>query len=62
MVTTTTAATARRARLLYAKGVAGCIVFLAEHTGLVPAERCAAVHKLLERIATYDEFLNEISR
>jgi hypothetical protein len=38
------------ARLLYAKGVAGYIVFLAEHTGLVAAERCAAVRRLLSRI------------
>jgi hypothetical protein len=50
------------ARLLYAKGVAGYIVFLAEHTGLVPAERCAAARKLLSRIASHDEFLNEISK
>ena len=50
------------ARLLYAKGVAGYIIFLAEHTGLAPAERCAAARKLLLRTETYGEFLNEISR
>jgi tagaturonate epimerase len=50
------------ARLLYAKGVAGYIVFLAEHTGLVFAERCAAVRRLLNRIESYDEFLAEISK
>ena len=50
------------ARLLYAKGVAGYIVFLAEHTGLVAAERCAAVRRLLGRIETHDEFLDEISK
>jgi hypothetical protein len=50
------------ARLLYAKGVAGYILFLAEHTGLVPAERCAAAGRQLARIRTHDEFLNEISR
>ncbi len=50
------------ARLLYARGVAAYIVFLAEHTGLASAERCAAVRRLLERIASYDEFLGEISR
>ena len=50
------------ARLLYAKGVAGYIVFLAESTGLVGAERCAAVKSLLARVATYDEFVGEISR
>jgi hypothetical protein len=51
-----------RARLLYAKGVAGYIVFLAEHTGLAAPERCAAAHSLLARIESYGEFLNEISR
>ncbi len=50
------------ARLLYAKGVASYIVFLAEHTGLVTAERCAAVRRLLARVATYAEFLEEISK
>jgi hypothetical protein len=49
------------ARLLYAKGVASYIVFLAEHTGLALAERCAAVRRLLARIGSYDEFLSEIS-
>jgi hypothetical protein len=50
------------ARLLYAKGVAGYIVFLAEHTGLAARERCAAARTLLARIGTYDELLGEISR
>jgi hypothetical protein len=50
------------ARLLYAKGVAGYIVFLSEHTGLAPAERCAAVRRLLARVNSYDELLNEISK
>jgi hypothetical protein len=50
------------ARLLYSKGVAGYIVFLAENTGLVAAERCAAVRSLLSRIRTHDEFLGEISK
>lgn len=50
------------ARLLYAKGVAGYIVFLAEQTGLAAPERCAAARRLLERIPTYEDFLNEISR
>jgi hypothetical protein len=49
-------------RLLYAKGVASYIIFLAEHTGLVPAERCSAARSLLSRIASHDEFLNEISK
>jgi hypothetical protein len=55
-------AISKEARLLYAKGVAGYIVFLAEFAGLVAAERCAAVRKLLARIGTYDEFLSEISK
>jgi hypothetical protein len=50
------------ARLLFSKGVASYIVFLAEHTGLVSRERCAAVRSLLSRIQTYGEFLNEISK
>ncbi len=50
------------ARLLYSKGVASYIVFLAEHTALVPAERCAAVRTLLSRIGSYGEFLSEISK
>jgi hypothetical protein len=50
------------AKLLYAKGVAGYLVFLAEHTGLAPAERCAAVRTLLAAAGTYDEFVAEISK
>ncbi len=49
------------ARLLYAKGVAGYIIFLAEHTGLVSAERCGAARSLLDRTQSYGEFLNDIS-
>ncbi|MDP2136515.1 MAG: tagaturonate epimerase family protein [Candidatus Didemnitutus sp.] len=50
------------ARLNYAKGVAGYLVFLAEHTGLVAAERCAAVRTLLERYPSLDAMINDISR
>jgi len=50
------------ARLLYAKGVAGYIVFLAEQTGLAAAERCAAARTLLARISSYEEFIEEISQ
>jgi len=50
------------ARLLYAKAVAGYLVFLAEHTGLAPAERCAAARSLLARSQTYGEFLGGISK
>ena len=35
-----------RARLHYARGVAGYLIFLAEETGLVPANRCAGARKL----------------
>jgi hypothetical protein len=55
-------AISQEARLLYAKGVAGYIVFLAENTGLVPRERCAAAKSLLARITSYSELLGEISR
>ena len=51
-----------QARLLYAKGVAGYIIFLAEQTGLASAERCGAARRLLGRIPSNDEFLDEISR
>jgi hypothetical protein len=50
------------ARLRYEKGVASYIVFLAEHTGLVAAERCAAARTLLGRVHGHDEFLASISR
>ncbi|HVU17373.1 MAG TPA: tagaturonate epimerase family protein [Candidatus Didemnitutus sp.] len=50
------------ARLLYAKAVASYLIFLAEHTGLAPAERCAAVRTLLDRYASYDDFFADISR
>jgi hypothetical protein len=50
------------ARLHYARGVAGYLVFLAEHTGLVTAARCAAARKLLDGYQTYDELVNDISR
>jgi hypothetical protein len=49
-------------RLLFAKGIAGYIVFLAENTGLASAERCTAARKLLDRTGTYDEFVAEISK
>jgi hypothetical protein len=49
-------------RLLFAKNVASYILFLAENTGLVPAERCAAAEKLLGGYASLDQMLNDISR
>jgi len=50
------------ARLHYARGVAGYLIFLAENTGLVPAARCAAARKRLDGYATLGELLNDISR
>jgi hypothetical protein len=50
------------ARLLYAKGVAGYIIFLAETTGLAAAERCAGARSLLGRTTSYEAFLGEISK
>jgi hypothetical protein len=50
------------AQLLYAKGVASYLVFLAENTKLVPADRCAAVRAKLAAFASYDELLNDIAR
>jgi hypothetical protein len=49
-------------RLNFARGVARYIVFLAQNTGLVPAERCAAARTLLDRYATMEQLLADISR
>ena len=49
-------------RLNFARGIARYIVFLAENTGLAPAERCGAARKLLDRYATMGDFLADISR
>jgi len=50
------------AQLNYAQGVAGYIIYLAEHTGLVTAERCTAVRTLLSRYKSYAEMIGDISR
>jgi hypothetical protein len=50
------------ARLNYAKGVAGYLIFLAEHTGLATPERCAGARKLLSRYGSYAELAGDISR
>ncbi|MDD2764408.1 MAG: tagaturonate epimerase family protein [Opitutaceae bacterium] len=50
------------ARLNYARGVAGYLIFLAENTGLVPSARCVAARKLLDRYATLGDLLNDVSR
>jgi hypothetical protein len=50
------------ARLLYSKGVAGYLIFLAEQTGLAPAARCAAARRLVEGYPTLDALTDDISR
>jgi hypothetical protein len=49
-------------QLLYAKGVASYLIFLAEHTGLAPAIRCEAARKLLSGYASYESLMQDISR
>ena len=49
-------------RLNFAKNIATYIVFLAENTGLAPAEKCAGARKLLERYTTLADMLNDISK
>ncbi|MFI5337322.1 MAG: hypothetical protein ACHQ5A_11095, partial [Opitutales bacterium] len=49
------------ARLRYARGVAGYLLFLAENTGLAPAVRCAGARRRLAGFRTYDELLNDIA-
>ena len=51
-----------QARLGFAKRVASYIVFLAEHTGLAPAERCAAARKRLEAYQEFAALVEDISR
>jgi len=50
------------ARLRFARGIASYLIFLAETTGLVAAERCAATRKLLASYTTLAAMLNDISR
>ncbi|HEY0862970.1 MAG TPA: tagaturonate epimerase family protein [Lacunisphaera sp.] len=49
-------------RLLFAKRIAAYLIFLAENTGLVSKERCAATSKLLASYTTLDAMLGDISR
>ncbi len=48
------------ARLLYAKGVAGYILFLAETTGLAPASRVAAARERLAALPDHDAFERDL--
>jgi hypothetical protein len=50
------------ARLRFAQRIAAYLIFLAEHTGLAPRERCAAASKLLASYTTLDAMLADISR
>lgn len=50
------------ARLRFARGIASYLIFLAETTGLVAKERCAAARKLLAGYTTLAAMLNDISR
>ncbi|MEO5819914.1 MAG: hypothetical protein ABIT71_05370 [Vicinamibacteraceae bacterium] len=54
-------AVSAEARLRYAQGVAGYLIFLAEHTGLAPTERCARARTRLARYADYQAFVADIS-
>ena len=48
--------------LMLGSGVAGYLIFLAEETGLVPANRCAGARKLLDRYESYQAMIDDISR
>jgi hypothetical protein len=49
------------ARLAYAQRVGAYIIFLAENTGLVPAEKCATASARLAALSTYSDLLNDIA-
>ena len=49
------------ARLAYAQRVGAYIIFLAENTGLVSAEKCADVASRLSALSTYSDLLNDIA-
>jgi hypothetical protein len=48
------------ARLNYSQGVAGYILFLAEHTGLAGTARCAAARARLDQYTSLDRLLEDI--
>lgn len=54
-------AVSAEARLRFSKRIAAYLIFLAENTGLVPPERCAAAGKLLAGYTAFDAMLNDIS-
>jgi hypothetical protein len=49
-------------RLRFSKRIAAYLIFLAENTGLVSAERCAATSKLLASYTTLEAMVGDISR
>jgi hypothetical protein len=49
------------ARLRFMKGVARYIIFLAENTGLVPADRCEAPRDRLDRYGSLEEMMDDIN-
>ena len=49
------------ARLAYAQRVGDYIIFLAENTGIVGAEKCASVRLRLQSLTTYSDLLNDIA-
>jgi hypothetical protein len=49
------------ARLRYAQGVAGYILFLAEQTGLAPAARCGDARRKLHGYDSYERLLADIA-
>ena len=49
------------ARLLYARGVASYLIFLAETTGLAPVDRCAAARERLARCGSLAALLDDIA-
>jgi hypothetical protein len=53
-------AISEEARLSFAKSIARYIVFLAEHTGLAPAETCHRASRRLERYTRLSDMLDEI--
>jgi hypothetical protein len=54
-------AISNEARLAYAQRVGDYIIFLAENTGIVGAEKCTSVRQRLQSLTTYSDLLNDIA-
>jgi len=50
------------ARLRYARGVAGYLIFLAESTGLAPTRICRAARRRLDRYRSLNSLVDDIPR